>query len=177
MQQFETKHRKYQVLKWIKALEEGYPGTGKYPPTISNLSLHMVEAGVHEDALKAKFGNRAFLGGYSKDMLNYMKSYLLTLMSNYQRYIFNEQEVIKRKGNSYALEKGLESRSGYKVTGYFLSTRGRRELKRLHEMARRHHELTPTTYRQDSVDELTLPKKKRRTWGVTEQVLRRNTNR
>lgn len=177
MKQFKTKHRKYQILKWIDALEDGYPGNGTYPPTISNLSLHMVEAGVHEDALKAKFGRGAMIGGYSTELLNYMKSYLLTLMSNYQRYIFDEKKIAKRERWSYALQKGLESRSGFQVTRYKLSTRGRRELDELHDMARRHHELTPMNYRQDQVDILILPKENRRTWDLTEQELWRTSHR
>lgn len=179
MQKAETKHRKYQVLKWIDALERGYPGHDHYPPTASNLALHMIEAGVREDALSNKFGWGALRKPYNPEMVNYMKSYLQTVISRYEMRLFRLRDIVKSERNTYALEIGLEDekmQSGYRVKAYFLSSRGRNELADLEDMARQHHEMTPRTYRQDSVDKLVLPKREGRgSWWTSEQVLRKGT--
>lgn len=180
MQKAETKHRKYQVLKWIEALEGGYPdGRSAYPPTLSNLTLHMLEADVRKDAMIRLYGRGALRKPYNKRMVNYFKAYLNNLMGRYQRRLFNIRKMPKSERNTYAFEAGVERKKyhiGHKVKAYFLSTQGRRELDELHAMAQEHHEMTPTTYRQDSVDKLIVPKDQGRgSWWPTEIVLRRGT--
>lgn len=123
-------HRKYQLLKWIAALEDGYSDLSTCPPTAPNLAYYLIsDADYRTQAINEKF-NR--FRQSKKEVLTFIKNDISRRMQQYAPELFDQYAVRKTEENHITLSEGIETRK-VTTTSYALSSRGRSALNSLEQ--------------------------------------------